>query len=111
MIGCDIISIERVAKIYVKYGDNFLRHILTQAETALFYKRASSMAFLAGRFAAKEAVAKAYRTGLGYIGFTDIEVLPDKNGAPQITVRGISVPGLEISISHCREYAIAVCRG
>ncbi len=111
MLGCDIIGIDRVAKSYVRYGDHFLRRILTFAETELFYKRGASAAFLAGRFAAKEAVAKAYRTGIGYIGFTDIEVLPDENGAPVVTVRGETVPGLEVSISHCKDYAIAVCKG
>ena len=110
MIGCDIIGIDRIAKSYSKYGEHFLRRILTQAETELFYKRNSSVAFLAGRFAVKEAVAKAYRTGIGRMGFTDIEVLPDENGAPTVTIHGKSVAGLEVSISHCKEYAIAVCK-
>ena len=110
MIGCDIISIERVANTYAKYGEHFLRRILTEAEMKLFRKRGSSTAFLAGRFAAKEAVAKAYRTGIGRIGFTDIEVLYDENGAPLVSVYGNCILGLEVSISHCKEYAIAVCK-
>ena len=110
MIGCDIISIDRIAKSYAKYGDSFLRHILTEAETELFQKRGFSVAFLAGRFAAKEAVAKAYRTGIGRLRFTDIEALPDENGAPTVLIRGQLAPDIELSISHCREYAIAVCK-
>ena len=108
MLGCDIIEIERVRSGYEKYGKRLLCRILTPAEQEIFFKRNESMAFLAGRFAAKEAVAKSHRTGIGKLAFTDIEILPDELGAPVITLRGEAPMGAEISISHSRDYAMAV---
>ncbi|MDR2869923.1 MAG: holo-ACP synthase [Deferribacteraceae bacterium] len=109
MLGCDIIGLERVRKVYSKYGEALLDRILTDGERAIFFTRNESMSFLAGRFAAKEAISKAFKTGIGALGFTDIEILPDENGAPVVYIRGALAPELEISISHCKEYAMAVC--
>lgn len=109
MLGCDIISIERIRKSYGKHGIGLLDRILTDGEKAIFFARNESMSFLAGRFAAKEAVSKAFKTGIGALAFTDIEVLPDKSGAPIVSIRGELALNIELSISHCKEYAMAVC--
>jgi holo-[acyl-carrier protein] synthase len=116
MLGCDIIGIERIRKSYAKYGKAFLDRILTEAEQKIFFRRGESMSFLAGRFAAKEAVAKAFKTGIGRLAFTDIDVRPDEQGAPVVYLRNELAKDsearqvdIELSISHCKEYAMAVC--
>jgi holo-[acyl-carrier protein] synthase len=109
MLGCDITDIPRIKKSREKHGKTFLDTILTKAEQEIYYKRGESASFLAGRFAAKEAVSKALGTGIGKVGFTDIEILPDERGQPHLTVKGCTFSKCEISISHSGDYAIAVC--
>ena len=108
MLGCDIISIDRVKNSYDKLGKRLLDRILTGREQEIFFSRNESTAFLAGRFAAKEAISKAFKTGIGNLAFTDIEILPGESGQPLTYIRGERFAG-EVSISHCREYAMAVC--
>ncbi|MBC8080536.1 MAG: holo-ACP synthase, partial [Gorillibacterium sp.] len=79
-IGTDMTEIERVEKIlHGKAAGPFLKRILTDAELAYLRERGGKQAeFVAGRFAVKEAVAKAFGTGIGSkIGFRDIEVMAD----------------------------------
>jgi holo-[acyl-carrier protein] synthase len=109
VLGCDIADIFRIKKSCEKHGQAFLDKILTPAEQEVYRKRKRSPSFLAGRFAAKEAVSKALGTGIGKIGFKDIEILPNDKGQPSLTVSGYSFSKCEISISHSRDYAIAVC--
>jgi holo-[acyl-carrier protein] synthase len=109
MLGCDIADIRRIKRSYEKYGTVFLNKFLTQREQDIYYKRGGRATFLAGRFAAKEAVSKALGTGIGKLGFTDIEILPNDNGQPNLTVSGYSFSKCEISISHSKDYAMAVC--
>ncbi len=108
MLGCDIIEISRIRDSYERYGQQLLDRLLTPKEQQVFVKRSKSIAFLAGRFAAKEAVSKSYRTGIGRLAFTDIEILPDELGAPVVTVCGETLEGAELSISHSKDYAMAV---
>ena len=109
MLGCDIIGVDRISRSYERYKEAFLDRILTEAEKTIFYARKESMTYLAGRFAAKEAISKAFKTGIGEITFTDIEILPNEAGAPFVYLRGKLATYLEISISHCKEYAMAIC--
>ncbi len=110
MLGCDIIEIERIEHSIVKFGDNFLRHILSENELLLYNKRGKRAEFAAGRFAAKEAVSKALGTGIGRgYSFTDIEILPDELGKPYVYLKNQKQENIEVSISHSRLNAIAVC--
>ncbi|MDR2105238.1 MAG: holo-ACP synthase [Deferribacteraceae bacterium] len=109
MLGCDIADIRRINRSYERHGAAFLNKILTQAEQDIFFKRGESITFLAGRFAAKEALSKALGTGIGRLAFTDIEVLPNEFGQPALTVRGYNFSKCELSISHSKGYAVAVC--
>ncbi len=110
MLGCDIIEIERIEKSILKYGDNFLSYILSSKEIELYNKKGKKSEFVAGRFAAKEAVSKALGTGIsGECFFTDIEILPDENGKPLVYLKNERKENIEISISHSRMNAIAVC--
>ena len=88
-IGQDIVDISRIQKILLgKHNDAFLRRVLTTEErqTAVAVKK-RLCEFVSGRFAAKEALAKAWGYGIGsVVGFQDIEVLPDRWGKPCVTL-------------------------
>lgn len=121
-IGTDIVEIERIASILRgSNSEKFLERILTPAERELASTRehqhaARLMEFVAGRFAAKEAVAKACGCRIGDpLTFQHIEILHDSLGKPQCTVHEsvLSKLGLSpkvrvhISISHTALVATA----
>lgn len=111
-VGIDVIEIERVADVVRRHGDRFLTRIFTTAEITHCRGRVPE---LAARFAAKEAVMKALGTGVRGVGWRDIEVLPNRRGKPLVFLYGrgaqraktIELRGLEISLTHSKEYAIA----
>jgi holo-[acyl-carrier protein] synthase len=111
-VGIDIIEIDRVADVIQRHGDRFLNRVYTQDEIAHCRGRISE---LAARFAAKEAVMKALGTGIRGVGWKDIEILPNRRGKPLVFLYGrgakraehIELRGLEISLTHSKEYAIA----
>lgn len=108
-IGIDIIELSRI-KASISKNDRLVKRVLTKNERAIYesLKRQSrKVEFLAGRFAAKEAFAKATSRGIGKLSFQHIEVLSNKNGAPQLTAKGYDTEAIFISISHSKEYAIA----
>ncbi len=104
--GTDIIEISRIKKAYETFK-TFKSRVFTERELLYFEKRGHRFETLAGMFAAKEAFAKAVGTGIGSISFRDIEICRDELGAPYIKLRGIR-QNVSLSISHCREYAVAV---
>lgn len=119
-IGHDVLEIRRVELLMEgPHGHKFMERVLTQAERMLaIHKGGSRTEFVSGRFAAKEAVSKAFGCGIGStIGFWDIEILPDKHGKPIVTLSasawsrlGINEPdqyALHLSISHQPELASA----
>jgi holo-[acyl-carrier protein] synthase len=106
-IGIDIIELNRI-KTIIDRQPKFIQRILTENELMVFEKLSVErrVEFLAGRFAAKEAYAKANGTGLGnQLSFLDIEIQPDSMGKPQI-IAPIK-EGVHLSISHSRDYAVA----
>lgn len=112
-IGTDIIEIERIEDNFKKYGERFLDRILTSAEKEYCAQHKFPSGTIAGRFAAKEAIAKALGTGFGeYLSWQDIEIINDNEGKPQVTLSPSASdtfkdPKLHLSISHCKSYAIA----
>ncbi len=114
--GVDIIEIDRVADVIARHGDRFLNRIYTPDEITHCRGRVHE---LAARFAAKEAVMKALGTGVRGVGWKDIEILPNRRGKPLIFLynRGagraerIEMRGLEVSLTHSKEYAIAMVVG
>ncbi|NTV03163.1 MAG: holo-ACP synthase [Chlorobiaceae bacterium] len=109
-IGVDIVEIERIRGSYERYGESFLRRILTEAEAAQCLDKPDPAASLAGRFAAKEAISKALGTGISHgLSWHSIEVLNDDAGKPQATIRFAGKEfTAKISISHDRHSAIAM---
>ena len=86
-IGHDVLEIERIsALIKGRLRDKFMERILTAREIELSHFRDSKLSeYVAGRFSAKEAIVKALGCGIGRIlGFTDIEILPDELGKPEV---------------------------
>jgi holo-[acyl-carrier protein] synthase len=115
-VGTDIIEIERVADVIARHGDRFLNRVYTPDEIAHCRGRIPELAV---RFAAKEAVMKALGTGIRGVGWKDIEILPNRRGKPLIFLyrRGearaerIELRGLEVSLTHSKDFAIAVVVG
>lgn len=114
-IGTDIIRIDRIAKVLDRAGVAFARRVLTPAELVTFAQRSSPAPWLAKRFAAKEAVAKAFGTGIGRLSFQHIEVFNDPSGAPQLRLHDYGlelqqergVRHLHVSLSDEQDNALA----
>lgn len=111
-VGVDIIEIARVADAIAQYGERFLHRVYTDAELEYCGNRANQ---LATRFAAKEAVVKALGPHNSGIGWKDMEVVIDKDGAPFIKLHGkaidrfnaLGLSDLAVSLSHSKDYAVA----
>ena len=114
-IGLDLIEVERVRRAWARFGDRFVRRILTAAERASLH--GDPAAFLAARLAAKEAAFKALGTGWASgVTWRDVEVLRSPSGAPEIRLGGAAEEicarrggaGVHVSLSHTRGHAAAV---
>lgn len=87
-IGCDVVELKRVEEVLLKHGERFVERILTPNEMPLYHKRLSlskshALAFVASRWAAKEAVSKALGTGIAEdVTFHSMEVMHNTKGAP-----------------------------
>ncbi len=111
-VGVDIIEIERVKKALQRHGQRFLKRIYTPVEVAFCRGRPHE---LAARFAAKEAVMKALGTGARGLAWREIEVLPNRRGKPLVYLYGralerarqIGASGIEVSLTHSRQLAMA----
>lgn len=111
-IGVDIIEIERIDKA-IKRNNKFLSKLFTDKEVEIFKSKNYKAETIAGKFAAKEAVAKALGTGFRGFSMIDIEILNDKLGKPIVNIKKEKISSLynscniHISISHSRGNAIA----
>ena len=108
MLGCDIVELYRIEDSIEKFGDKFIDRILTKNEKQIFIKRKKSVSFLAGRFSAKESISKSLKSGIGKLNWTDIEILNGENGEPVVYLYGEKRADIELSISHSKDYAMAV---
>jgi len=117
--GIDITEVERIGKSLEKFGDRFIEKLFTESERAYcagMNSKSSRARCFAGRFAAKEAFLKALGTGLREgIKWTDIEILNDKLGKPELNLRNRaaleaesrSISHLYVTLSHSRGAAVA----
>lgn len=109
-IGTDLVSIDRIRKIYNKFSYKFVQKILSNQEQVIysqFENDEHKIRYLAKRFAAKEAFVKALGIGIGDVGFKDISILNDAKGKPYINLANVSKFNIELSISDERDYAVA----
>ena len=116
-IGVDIVETKRFEKLYARFDGRIARRILTDNEIIEFERRNRPASYLATRFAAKEAAAKALGTGFGCgVGYKNIEINNDKNGKPSLkfleTASQLSeqkqVTKVLISLSDEKHYVVAM---
>lgn len=116
-IGIDIIEVVRIKSSYERFGDRFLKRILHAGEIEYCLSHKEPAPFLAARFAAKEAISKAFGTGIGaQLGWHDMEVKRKQSGEPFVVLHGNGLKLLEargarialISLSHTQQHAAAV---
>lgn len=113
-LGNDIIEIGRIQRSIERHGDRFLQRIFTPNEIAYCKKHSLSYRHFAGRFAAKEAIAKALGSGIGKeLSWLDIEILNDIKGKPLVQLsekktKHFNAHLILLSISHCKTFATAV---
>ncbi|NUL83132.1 MAG: holo-ACP synthase [Armatimonadetes bacterium] len=105
-LGIDIVEVDRIARL-VQRKPEFPERILTPSEFEFYVRSLRHDAFLAGRWAAKEAAIKAWGAPLS---FQEISILPDGNGRPCLAFSGRAEGAAgQISISHDARTAVAVC--
>jgi holo-[acyl-carrier protein] synthase len=112
-VGIDLIDIERIVKVLGRFPDRFRHRVLTERERQYVGRRVERVA---GRWAAKEAISKVLGLGVRGVGWREIEILPNRAGAPQVylhrrAARRAEAMGLDevsVSISHERRMAVAV---
>lgn len=87
-IGTDLVEIARIAKSIARNPQALARRVLTANEFEKYLSHSKSADYLAKRFAAKEAAAKALGTGIGKVSWQDLEVTNNDSGAPQLACSG-----------------------
>ncbi len=117
LLGTDIVEVDRVKKAIENGGAKFSEKVFTPDEIQYCESRnVVKYQSYAARFAAKEAVSKAFGTGIGKnAAFNEIEIIKDSLGKPNVRLTGkakafydsLGALGISISLSHCREYAVA----
>jgi holo-[acyl-carrier protein] synthase len=114
--GVDIIETVRIRDSVGKFGERFLNRCFWPEEIAYCRSMKLPELHFAARFAAKEAISKAFGTGIGkQLGWRDMEIRKRASGEPFAVLHGKGeelarargVTGLFISLSHCKEYAAA----
>lgn len=115
-LGLDIVRVERIREALERFGPRFAGRVLTPAEAAYVRGRAET---LAGRWAAKEAVSKVLGLGVRGVGWRDIEIERLPTGQPAVRLHSraaarsaqLGLGRVAVSISHEREYAVAIAFG
>ncbi len=117
-LGMDLASLPRIRKSLERFGEHFCRRVLSGAELELLPEAPGArVAYVAGRFAAKEAAVKALGTGFAEgISMLDVEVLRQPSGRPELRLSGaaarraqaLGVKSMHLSLSHERDVAGAV---
>lgn len=117
-IGTDIVEIERVRHLVERHGERVRGMIFTKHEWSYCTSKPVPWPSFAARFAAKEAVSKAFGVGLfgSKLKWTSIEVRNDANGMPRVFLdengkfylKRCGGMNVELSLSHCKAYAVAV---
>ena len=114
-IGLDATDIPRVAEVYERYGERFLRRVFTDGEITYCKRRRDPVPSLAGRFAVKEAAMKALGTGRSQgVLWKDIEVVR-RGGPPRLQLHGgaarradaMKIRGSLVTITHSNALALA----
>lgn len=114
--GIDLVDCPRIEDMVKRHGKRFLNRVFTAAEQTYARANKDRIEKLAGRFAVKEAVLKLMGTGWrGKIAWTDIEIVNNPAGQPQVTLTGeveklaekLGIKHISVSITHTANFAIA----
>ncbi len=114
--GIDIVRVERIANAIIRWGGAFEDRVFTAGEKSYCRRQKRTTESFAGRFAVKEAVLKAFGTGLSEgVKWVDIEVMPDGLGKPTVRYHGkvremaerLGIGQTFVSISHDGDYTVA----
>lgn len=114
--GVDIVEVSRIKNAAIRWKDTFLKRIFTENEIAYSKQRKFSYQHLAARFAAKEAILKAFGDStIHRVEWTNVEILNDEFGKPLVKLAGEAkkaqkerkITDIIISMSHTHTYAIA----
>ena len=117
--GVDIVEVERIERILELRKDSFYKKIFTYNEIRYIKLKKDNPKTVAGLFACKEAVSKLLGTGVGAVGWQDIEISHDENNKPFINInpklysilKKNNLNAIEVSISHETNYAISFAIG
>jgi holo-[acyl-carrier protein] synthase len=116
-LGCDVIEIERVRGVFDRQGERFLQRVFTDEEREYCFSHKMPHLHLAGRFAAKEAVSKAFTTGIGAeLGWRSISIHHGSRHEPlvrlddkgQALLAQVGATHVLVSLSHTVTVAMAV---
>ena len=115
-IGIDVVEVDRVKSSLDEFGERFLEKLFTKTEQEYCGRQKRPELHLAARFAAKEAIAKAFGTGIGKeIGWLDMEIIRRESGEPEVRLSGNAssyaesrgVVRVMVSLTHAKHYAAA----
>jgi holo-[acyl-carrier protein] synthase len=115
-LGVDLIEIDRVKRAHLKHGQRFIDRLFTPGEARYCLRKKDPYPSLAGRFAAKEAVIKAFGHGFGgRWKWTQIEVVREPSGKPTLKLAGImeelrvrrQIDRVHLTIAHSKRDATA----
>jgi holo-[acyl-carrier protein] synthase len=115
--GVDIIEVTRIRGSYEKFGERFINRVLRPDEIRYCLSHRDPAPFLAARFAAKEAISKAFGTGIGrHLGWQDLEVARKESGEPYVILHDQGLVLLaerganrvHLTLSHTSQHAVAV---
>ena len=116
-VGIDLVEVGRIRDSLERLGERFARRILCPAEYDYCFSHTDPSTHVAARFAAKEAVSKAFGTGIGTeLGWLDIEVIRFESGSTQVRLQGAGAQLMErrlakiihLNLTHTAQYASAV---
>lgn len=105
-IGVDIVSVERIERVYKKFGTKFLERVFADVEINYSFRHANPFVYLAARFAVKEAVLKALKKPEG-LRLKDIELHHNKDGSPEVRLPDRFNKKILVSVSHEKTQAVA----
>lgn len=115
-VGTDILEINRISDILNK-SDRFLYRVFTDKERAYLEGKCLKPESVAAFWCAKEAVSKAFGTGINGFELKDIEILHDELGKPIVRLHNnakllshrLGIGNIQLSLSHAQNYAVAFC--
>jgi len=115
-LGIDVVEVDRVRSSMNEFGEQFLNRIFTENERLYCENQKNKDLSYAARFAAKEAIAKAFGTGIGKsMSWKDLEVHRKPSGEPSVILHGkaqelaasLNVLEIKLSLTHAKHYAAA----